>query len=194
MRRVTIVVIGNGKTTRANLEALIEDVADSVDEVVLATVYDTAQSEGQIWAEQWAQDKEIPVLQYSENDYESLFAENALDELRFFMLWDDSDSECQLAASQAQRVNVPVFDLTDGLVRVNIEDAPAIPEPVKAPEHEIVEELPEETDEEIISGDVEELDFEEAIAQTIHSLASLIVSQLMHEIAGIVKDGMDLDE
>ena len=52
MRRVTIAVIGNGKTTRANLEALLADFADSVDEVKIETVYGTAPSDGLSWTQQ----------------------------------------------------------------------------------------------------------------------------------------------
>lgn len=195
MRRVTIAVIGNGKTTRANLEALLEDVVDSVDEASLCLLYDSDTSEAQDWALQWAEDKGLKKFCYPQNSYDELIYENPVEDLRFFMLWDDSDPECQLAASQAQKAGIPLFDLTDGLIRINIENAPSIPEPIKAPEHEIVEELPEATEEEIISGeDDEEMTIEEAISETIATLASLIVQQLMHEIAEQMQGGLLSDE
>ena len=130
MRRVTIAVIGNAKTTRANLEALISDVVESVDEATIVTVYNEAPSEGLIWATQYAQDKGIESLQYPDNNYETLVADHKRDELRFFMLWSDEDPECQLAASMAQEHNIPAYDLTDGLMLISLNQAP-ISRPVK---------------------------------------------------------------
>jgi hypothetical protein len=124
MRRVTIAVIGNANTTRANVEALISDVVDSVDEAIIATVYDQTPSDGILWAEQWAADKGIPVLQYSNNNYDELFAENTRDEIKFFMLWGDEDPECQLAASKAQEARILAYDLTDGLILISLNSEP----------------------------------------------------------------------
>ena len=128
MRRVTIAVMGNGKTTRANVEALISDVVDSVDEAIIAIVYNEKKSDGVEWTYQYAIDKELPVLDYSRNNYDELLAENAKEELRFFALWDDDDSECQTAAAIAQQNNIPVYDLTNGLMLV-----PLSQDPISAP-------------------------------------------------------------
>jgi hypothetical protein len=46
MRRVTIAVIGNGKTSRANVEALLNDTIESFDETYVALIYDKTPSEG----------------------------------------------------------------------------------------------------------------------------------------------------
>lgn len=155
MRRVTIAVIGNAKTTRANVDALISDVVDSVDEATIATVYDSEQSDGQTWAQQFAEEKNIPFIAYPDNGYDHLFSESALDELRLFMLWDDEDPACQLAASRAQEMRVPAYDLTDGLMLIPLSTAP-IPRPQKAEmptvEAEEVQPTVEETAEEVVSA------------------------------------------
>jgi hypothetical protein len=117
MRRVTIAVIGNAKTTRANVEALIGDFVDSVDEAAVVTVFDKKQSEGQIWAEQYATDKGLQTGVYDHNGYASMLKEQK-NEIKFFILWDDEDPECQLAASIAQANKIPSFDLTDGLIMI----------------------------------------------------------------------------
>jgi hypothetical protein len=142
MRRVTIAVIGNAKTTRANVEALIGDVVDSVDEAAIATVYDQAQSDGQVWAEQYAQDKELPVFQYAHNAYEELIAENKVEDIKFFMLWDDEDPACQLAASIAQEHTILAYDLTDGLIMIPLNSEPIL-RPVQT-EIPVAEEVSEE--------------------------------------------------
>lgn len=118
MRRVTIAVIGNAKSTRANVEALITDMADAMDSVAIATVYNQKQSDGQIWAEQLAQDKNIPWVAYDKNDYKTLLKEHKENEIKFFILWDDEDPECQLAASVAQENSIIAYDLTNGLMQI----------------------------------------------------------------------------
>jgi hypothetical protein len=144
MRRVTIAVIGNAKTTRANVEALIGDVVDSVDEATIATVYDQAQSDGQVWVEQYAQDKELPVLQYAHNAYNELIVENKVEDIKFFMLWDDEDPACQLAASIAQEHKILAYNLTDGLIMIPLNSEP-ISKPVQTEipvAEEVVDEVP----------------------------------------------------
>ena len=131
MRRVTIAVIGNAKTTRANLEALISDVVDSVDEASLVTVYKDTPSDGIQWATQYAKDKEILFGSYENNDYASLIVENSVDDIKFFMLWDDEDPECQLAASVAQEHRIPAYDLTNGLMLIPINSTPIL-RPIQA--------------------------------------------------------------
>ena len=118
MRRVTIAVIGNAKSTRANVEALITDMVEAMDSVALATVYKDKQSDGQIWAEQLAQDKSIPWVAYDKNDYTTLLKEHKENEIKFFVLWDDEDPECQLAASVAQENSIIAYDLTNGLMQI----------------------------------------------------------------------------
>jgi len=131
MRRVTIAVIGNAKTTRANVEALISDVVDSVDEATIALVYDKNPADGVTWAEQWATDKELPLTKYPNNNYDALFSEHNLDEIKFFMLWGDEDPECQLAASKAQESRILAYDLTDGLILIPLNSEPIV-RPVKS--------------------------------------------------------------
>jgi hypothetical protein len=164
MRRVTIAVIGNAKTTRANVEALISDVVDSVDEAIIATVYDKVPSDGITWAEQWAADKGIPILQYTDNSYDELFAENSAEDLKFFMLWSDEDPECQLAASKAQESRILAYDLTDGLVLIPLNSEPILkPEITAMPEVEAVVTKLEAPTIELTTEveDIEELDDEE---------------------------------
>lgn len=143
MRRVTIAVIGNAKTTRANVDALIGDIVDSVDEVAIATVFKSAQSEGQVWAEQYAQDKGLRYIGYAGNDYDALFSDHRGSEVKLFILWDDEDPECQLAASVAQSHKLPAFDLTDGLIMIPLNSEP-IAKPAKADIPEVESQVSDE--------------------------------------------------
>jgi len=200
MRRVTIAVIGNAKTTRANVEALISDVVDSVDEAIIATVYDQAPSEGIIWAEQWAADNDIPVLQYSDNNYDALFAENASENIKFFMLWSDEDTECQLAASKAQEQRILAYDLTDGLILIPLNSEPivrpvaaVIPEaetvpPTAAPTVEIHTEVEDlEEVEETIDYD-SEYDLEENLVVLVSEMGKIFARSFAKEFKRIIKE------
>ena len=192
MRRVTIAVMGNGKTTRANVEALISDVVDSVDEAIIAIVYNEKKSDGVEWTYQYAIDKELPVLDYSRNNYDELLAENAKEELRFFALWDDDDSECQTAAAVAQQNNIPVYDLTNGLMLVPLSQDPiSTPTRVVMPvvETQVTEEVAPTKKvlkpiEEALEDDEEELDEDEEDYDSEYDLEKNIVV-LMSEMGKI---------
>jgi len=201
MRRVTIAVIGNAKTTRANVEALISDVVDSVDEAIIATVYDQTQSDGIIWAEQWAADKGIPVLQYSDNNYDALFAENAKEDIKFLMLWSDEDTECQLAASKAQEAKVLAYDLTDGLILIPLNSEPivrpvaaVIPEAETVPPTIIAPTIEVQTDvedfeevEDTIDYD-SEYDLEENLVVLVSEMGKIFARSFAKEFKRIIKE------
>jgi hypothetical protein len=118
MRRVTIAVIGNGKTTRSNVDALLSDMVDSVDQMSIIVIYDKTMSEGVVWAKQFAEDHSISLVEISDNKFEEITEHATLQDLRFFVLWDDDDIDCQSAAAFAQKWAIPAYDLTDGLIRI----------------------------------------------------------------------------
>jgi hypothetical protein len=185
MRRVTIAVIGNAKTTRANVEALIGDVIDSVDEAIIATVYKDKQSEPQLWAEQYARDKEIPVLQYSQNNYDELFAENLPDEVKFFISWDDQDEDSQLAWSISGSRGVPMFDLTNGLIRIGNVVPPTMAPPSPKPVESVVEKIEEPAVVEVPSEPAVSLS--DAIAEIIEVATREFASKVTADILRLIE-------
>jgi hypothetical protein len=118
MRRVTIAVIGNGKTSRANVEALLNDTIESFDETYIALIYDKTPSEGVVWAKQYSDSKNITYKEYSDLDFSSFVIDNKDRETKFFILWDDEDFECVEAIRCSQKHNITSFDLTNGLVAI----------------------------------------------------------------------------
>lgn len=207
MRRVTIAVIGNAKTTRANLEALINDVVDSVDEASLVTVFNDTPSDGLQWATQYAQDKCIDKGAYDDNNYEALIAEKNVDELKFFMLWDDEDPECQLAASVAQEHRIPAYDLTNGLMLIPLSNAPiarpvqaeipkveeAVVEPevvtveviVEPEEDKLIPDFQEEEDKWVMSDEDEMLELFSAFAETA---AKVFARKMVEEFKRLINE------
>ena len=118
MRRVTIAVIGNGKTSRANVEALLNDTIESFDETYLALIYDNTPSEGVTWSKQYADSKNIPYKEYSALNFSGLTLDNKDREIKLFILWDDEDFECVEAIRCSQENSFAAFDLTNGLVSI----------------------------------------------------------------------------
>ncbi len=132
MRRVTIAVIGNGKTSRANVEALLNDTIESFDETHLALIYDNTPSEGVTWSKQYAESKSIPFKEYSALDFSGLTLDNKDKELKFFILWDDEDFECVEAIRCSQENSFAAFDLTNGLVSIKSITTDIKPRPAPA--------------------------------------------------------------
>ena len=118
MRRVTIAVIGNGKTSRANVEALLNDTIESFDETYISLIYDKTPSEGVVWAKQYSDSKSITYKEYSDLDFSNFVIDNKDRETKFFILWDDEDFECVEAIRCSQENSFAAFDLTNGLVSI----------------------------------------------------------------------------
>ena len=119
-RNVVVAIVGSGKTTRSNVESLLGDFRDAVD-LMSIVISESEVTEGVLWAKQYSLENDISVIA-DENIYTaisrlSLLTDPAV-ELKLFLLWDDDDSACQEAMHFAQKNSVPVFDLTDGLVRI----------------------------------------------------------------------------
>lgn len=128
-----VIVAGGGETSRANLEALMEDhyYANGADGVLVLPVTDKI-SAAQVFAAQYAKDKnkEIVIFSKDTSDFPGVppatihqsdnpivesstkFAGEKVDA---FLLWSDEDSLSQTLLSTYSTAGIPCFDLTDGL-------------------------------------------------------------------------------
>ena len=191
MEKYYVVVAGNGTTSRANLEALLEDhfYAKGADGVV-HIVEEGKLSQGKIFAEQFAKDKNKTVVKAGLR--ESLSTVD-FKNTSCFILWSDEDRECQDTMAIATELGIPCFDLTEGLlpltpskgVKVSVdpviptaeEATPKVVEtPYVEPEDEDVEEDEEDDDDEYDEDEAGNLYFGiEAIAKIF---AKAIVEEL----------------
>jgi hypothetical protein len=177
-----IVVVGNGKTSRANVEALIDDYIYANPKLELFFYLKDKLSEGQVWLKQYAQDKDI------------LFKEDSLlptdKDSAFFILWDDEDPACALALATAQNHDIPAFDLTNGLVQLSSPNKLEIQEPSIIP---VQEQLPIDVDEEIVSPitiddeDDNEETYEDPLYEAIRIVAEIFAETLAKEIVKAMK-------
>jgi len=146
MDKLYVLVTGNGTTSRANLEALLEDYFFKKNtEVVLVLSYSALPSQGQIFAAQFAKDKSKDILVFAPNDSSlkdipgSSFtvSSHPINEAtvfikgsgKAFILWNPSDSDCIQTLEQCNAMGISAHDLTTGLVSLSSKDA-VKPEPV----------------------------------------------------------------
>ncbi len=179
MDKYYVLVAGNGETSRANLEALMEDhyYANGADGT-LVIAYKTKPTQSQIFAVQYSLDRKKEVLIYAteaasfagfgssdvvlsdtplEDSVKLLKGEKA----SVFLLWSDEDPDCTDILSAAKDIGAPVFDLTDGLNP--IDPAEGITPVVKTvfPVQEVETPIEEEDDEEEYEDEEEEEDPQE---------------------------------
>jgi hypothetical protein len=192
MEKYYVVVAGNGTTSRANLEALLEDhfYAKGA-EGILHIINEGKLSQGKVFAGQFAKDKNKEVV--TPNLTEAFKLADSKN-TSCFILWSDEDRECQDALATATELGIPCFDLTEGLlpitpskgVKVSVD--PVIPtaeettpksvdEPYIEPEDEDVEEDEEDEDD-------EEYDEDEAgnLYFGIEAIAKIFAKAIVEEI------------
>jgi hypothetical protein len=175
MEKYFVIVGGNGETSRANIEALMEDYYyANGNEGFLVLPYKLKPSQGQVFAAQYAKDKHKDILIFAPEDatHEGIpaasmnvtvkpFEEAALklksSKTSAFILWDDEDQDSQQILAVCKENNVPCFDLSDGLSPISAApDIKAIKEP-EFPKEEVLE----KEEPEVVQEEEEEEDYEE---------------------------------
>jgi hypothetical protein len=205
-----VLVTGSGATSRANLEALMEDhYYANGQKGVLILAFKEAPSQGQVFAAQLAKDKSKDIIIFATESarYDGLPSasttitdtplQGAVDLMKgnkasAFILWSDDDQECLSTLVKCKEAGISCFDLTDGLNAVNPSEGatesatPSIPkqEQVKKKEEFYGEDEAEEDDlEEDEEEDEEESDFMEDLYFGIQALAKIFAQALIEELA-----------
>ena len=204
-----ILIVGNGKTTRANVEALIDDYFYAHPKLSMyVAVYD-GPSEGQVWAIQYADEKGKDIVAVATDNAKTFGVPNkymqekreespirsimhASNDIDMFILWDDEDPICRDALAIASEFGVTAFDLTNGLFEIH--PASDLQESVKPdiPVQESVQiDVDEDLDEDLDDDDVDEepLELSGAIHNAIKNLAGVIAEQVALEIVKELNGG-----
>jgi hypothetical protein len=200
-----IIIIGSGETTRANVEALLDDyVYAHKDLSVSILVNGTKPSEGQVWAAQYATDQEREVIIYHDNAYTagpffamglaSVLTESFFEELKpdttteAFFLWNDDDPVCLNALSQLSAKRIPCKDLTNGLCDIKANDnIQEIEAPVIPVQEQISEEEPNVIEESFSSysftdSDDEEDEYEDPLYEGIRIIADIFADVIIKRL------------
>lgn len=211
MDKYHVLITGSGNTSRANIEALLEDYfyANGPDGTIVLA-YESKPSQGQVFAAQLAKDKKKDVLVYAPSSavFDGLgapsyqeskdFIEDSLDFMKttkkhaVFILWDDEDSQCTKTLALAKDKGLNCYDLTQGLsILTPAEDLTVEEEPV-IPEAEKVDTKPEVEDDE--EEDDDEEDEEDELLDEVYfglqSFAKHIAKEVAKEILPALQDAL----
>jgi hypothetical protein len=180
-----VIVIGNGKTSRANVEALIDDYIYANPKLHTHFHYEKAMSEGQFWLKQYAEDK---GLEYTISSGSEDLKFGANEKTAMFILWGDEDPESANALVVAKELGMPAFDFTNGLSVLVASDTA---KQVKAPEIPVQEEIPTEenvtqdTPEE--EEEIWEVEDDDPLYEAIHVMAKIFAKAVAEELVKVLK-------
>ena len=199
MDKYYVIVAGNGVTTRANLEALMEDhFYANGEHGVVVLPYKDKPSQGQLFAAQLAKDKNKDIIVYTKSgnfngiptstmvdgDASNVNKDFIKEKTVAFLLWDDEDSES--ANLLADLKGIQCFDLTDGLNKIGPSEGLRIVEPlIPIQEQDIPKEKPSAKEEE--EDDEEETDFSDLEDEEGEGLDEEVMENLYYGIQAIAQ-------
>jgi hypothetical protein len=203
MDRYYVLVTGNGVTTRANLEALMEDhYYANGPKGILVLAFNGKPSQGQVFAAQMAKDKGLEILVWntkedaeglppctvvqSDNPLMSAVAYIEDDKAIAFVLWSDEDQISHDTLAICKEVGVKCFDLTDGLNPLIPSDEIKYEKPVPVPKPEVEVEEEDENPEDDLDEDDEDMDEEDEVFEAVffglEALAKMIAKAVVAEL------------
>jgi hypothetical protein len=208
MSKYFVIVAGNGATSRANIEALMEDYYYAGgDGGTLLLPYTEKPSQGQVFAAQYSKDngKDIVIFAPEGATYDSIPSSSvvlttepfaaAADEAKgnnpsAFILWADEDNDSQVILTYCRDANIPCFDLTNGLGPLTAtEDAVPITTPVVPKQEQVTQPVVEEEeddeeeegDEEEYEEDEEEMEDLDGLYEGVEAVARIFAKVLIEE-------------
>jgi len=206
MDKYYVLVAGNGETSRANLEALMEDhyYANGADGTLILA-FNSKPNKTQEFAAQFAKDKNKNIIAFSKEDSdfgglmgvslkqcEDPIADAVTmmkdEKAAAFLLWADEDEDAANALASCKKLDIPCFDLTDGLSPITaaktavIVKEPIIPIQETLLEVEEDEEEFDEEDEAEAEADEDENEIMEGIYCAIQDIAKMIAKAVVEEM------------
>jgi hypothetical protein len=195
-----VIVAGNGVTTRANLEALMEDhFYANGEHGVVVLPYKDKPSQGQIFAAQLAKDKNKDIIIYTKSgnfngiptstmvdgDTATVNKDFIKEKTVAFLLWDDEDSES--ANILADLKGIKCFDLTDGLNQIGPSEGARIVEPIIPTQEQDIPKEKLSAKEEEEEDDEEETDFSDSEDEEGEDLDEEVMENLYYGIQAIAQ-------
>lgn len=149
-----VLIAGNGETSRANVEALMDDFyySKGKTEGTIVIAYEKSPTRPQMFAAQFAKDKERDIVVFAYEDAQTIGIPGAKfnptgfpirDAVEFitgqdsviFSIHLDGDIDSNLLIKGASEKQLPIFNLRDGLLPLN--DVAVEPVPVQEKKEEV---------------------------------------------------------
>jgi hypothetical protein len=144
-----VLIAGNGETSRANIEALMDDFyySKGKQEGTVVIAYEKSPTRPQMFAAQFAKEKERDIVVFAYEDAQTIGIPGATfnptgfpvrDAIEFisgqdaviFSMHLDGDIESNLLLKGSAEKQLPIFNLRDGLLPLNDVAAEPVPEQV----------------------------------------------------------------
>jgi len=203
-----VLVAGSGETSRANVEALMDDhYYANGDAGTLVLSFEGKPSQGQVYAAQFAKDRAKNIMVFCTPDSETNAITNTAHFNRVenpvvhaleliegkinaaFILWNDDDEKTLELLEFCTEDNIPCFDLTDGLIKLGAPTTKSVK--TVMPEIEattsdsipfIPDYVPDVDEEEDEAEEDEEEDFEETVMDAFYGLARMIAATVAEQL------------
>jgi hypothetical protein len=138
MDKTYVLITGSGNTSRANVEALIEDYFYAKGkECYLVLAFEKMPSQGQVFAAQYAKDKGKDILIFCKEGANPgaiptasvSFSEHPITDAidlseTVMLLWDDTDPACLVAVTYCDASGKKAYNLCEGLTLINKPELP----------------------------------------------------------------------
>lgn len=200
----SILVTGSGNTTRANVEALIDDYFYAYPDLNIYLAINGSASDGQVWLAQYAEEKGKPISAVITDGanmvgipsyVERAVAEDPVTTILDFgdvqealVLWSDEDTVCLNVLEACSKLGIAARNLTDGLLELVPADGITRVEKAEVPAMEQlpVEEvdLEEESDEELEEAEGE---YEDPLYEAINVVAQIFAEAIAKELKKALK-------
>lgn len=132
MDKTYVLIAGSGTTSRANVEALVEDYFYAKGkESYLVLAFDKAPSQGQVFAAQYAKDKGKDIIIFCKEganagsiptasvSFSASPITEAIDMAETVMLlWDETEQVCMIAAEYCDSIGKKAYNLCEGLTLI----------------------------------------------------------------------------
>ena len=192
-----IMVVGSGKSSRVNIESLLDDYLVSIpEEKTLILPIFGKPTEGQVFAAQFAKDQRIDIVAVAtaSDDLTTLPAvtvtetKNVLEEafkplddqvMGVFILWNDDDEVSAQALAKAKDMGLSAHDLTNGLLPITPADNLSVQVPSPAPIPEVETDISDEDDED------EEMNEYDELIYAVETLAKFMAKIIIEEIGRV---------
>ena len=132
MDKTYVLIAGSGITSRANVEALVEDYFYAKGkETFLVLAFEKVPSQGQVFAAQYAKDKGKEIIIFCKEganagaiptasvSFSASPITDAIDVAETVMLlWDETEQSCMVAAEYCDSIGKKAYNLCEGLTIV----------------------------------------------------------------------------
>jgi hypothetical protein len=198
-----IIILGSGETTRANVEALLDDYIYANKDLELAFIISGKPSDGQVWSAQFARERDSQNIKIYRTESDSMaglpldldvvVTDTPVNEIlsgsgvEAFFLWNDEDTTCLNYLSQLSSKGIVCKDFTNGLVEIK---ASTDIQEVVAPEIPKQEQLSIEdsyVEIDLESAEDAEEEYEDPLYEGIRIMAEIFAEAIAKELKKVLK-------